>query len=95
MKYICTYCNVYAYDEEKGDPGSKLQPGTKIDDIPDSWLCPVCGMPKDYLQEVRDEIFSLKMTAYTETQHETTGSELLPFHSKEDAYWYLWGVPCM
>jgi len=71
MKYICTYCNVYAYDEEKGDPGSKLQPGTKIDDFPDSWLCPVCGMPKDYLQEVRDEIFSLKMTAYTETQHET------------------------
>ena len=71
MKYICTYCNVYAYDEEKGDPGSKLQPGTIIDDIPDSWLCPVCGMPKDYLQEVRDEIFSLKMTAYTETQHET------------------------
>ncbi|HSQ02228.1 MAG TPA: alpha-hydroxy-acid oxidizing protein [Methanobacterium sp.] len=71
MKYICTYCNVYAYDEEKGDPNSKLQPGTIIDDIPDSWLCPVCGMPKDYLQEVRDEIFSLKMTAYTETQHET------------------------
>jgi 4-hydroxymandelate oxidase len=71
MKYICTYCNVYAYDEEKGDQGSKLQPGTKIDDFPDSWLCPVCGMPKEYLQEVRDEIFTLKMTAYTETRHET------------------------
>lgn len=71
MKYICTYCNIYAYDEEKGDPETKLEPGTQIEDFPDSWLCPVCGMPKEYLQEVRDDIFSLKMTAYTETQHDT------------------------
>ena len=71
MKYICTYCNIYAYDEEKGDLDTKLEPGTKIEDFPDLWLCPVCGMPKEYLQEVRDDIFSLKMTAYTETQHDT------------------------
>ncbi|HEX7467386.1 MAG TPA: alpha-hydroxy-acid oxidizing protein [Methanobacterium sp.] len=71
MKYICTYCNIYAYDEEKGDPDTELEPGTLVDDFPDSWLCPVCGMPKEYLQEVRDDIFSLKMTAYTETQHDT------------------------
>jgi 4-hydroxymandelate oxidase len=71
MKYICTYCNTYAYDEEKGDPDTNLKPGTSVEDIPDSWLCPVCGMPKEYLQEIRDDIFSLKMTAYTETQHDT------------------------
>jgi 4-hydroxymandelate oxidase len=71
MKYICTYCNIYAYDEEKGDPDTELEPGTLVDDFPDSWLCPVCGMPKEYLQEVRDDIFSLKMTVYTETQHDT------------------------
>ncbi|MFZ0442862.1 MAG: alpha-hydroxy-acid oxidizing protein [Methanobacterium sp.] len=71
MKYICTYCNIYAYDEEKGDPDTELEPGTLVDDFPDTWLCPVCGMPKEYLQEVRDDIFSLKMTAYTETQHDT------------------------
>ena len=71
MKYICTYCNTYVYDEEKGDHDTKLEPGTNIEDIPESWLCPVCGMPKDYLQEIRDDIFSLKMTAYTETQHDT------------------------
>ena len=71
MKYVCTYCNIYAYDEEKGDPDTGLEPGTLVDNFPDSWLCPVCGMPKEYLQEVRDDIFSLKMTAYTETQHDT------------------------
>ena len=48
-----------------------LEPGTLVDNFPDTWLCPVCGMPKEYLQEVRDDIFSLKMTAYTETQHDT------------------------
>ena len=28
MKYICTYCNIYAYDEDKGDPETNLEPGT-------------------------------------------------------------------
>ena len=70
MKYICTYCNIYAYDEEKGDPDTKIEPGMKVIDFPDSWLCPVCGMPKEYLQEVRDDIFSLKINAYKETQNE-------------------------
>jgi 4-hydroxymandelate oxidase len=71
MKYVCTYCNIYAYDDEKGDTDTKLKPGTKLEDFPETWLCPVCQMPKDYLQEVRDDIFSLKMTAYTDTQYET------------------------
>lgn len=71
MKYICSYCNVYAYDDEKGDRDTKLEPGTLVDDFPDSWLCPVCGMPKNYLEEVRDDVFFLKMNAYSETPHET------------------------
>jgi 4-hydroxymandelate oxidase len=64
MKFICTYCNVYVYDEDSGDPATNLEAGTKWKQIPDTWLCPVCGMPKTYLQQVRDEVFSLKMTAY-------------------------------
>ena len=71
MKYVCTYCNTYVYDEDKGDPDTNLEPGTQLEDIPASWLCPVCGMPKEYLQEIREDIFSLKMTAYTETKHDT------------------------
>ncbi len=70
MKYICTYCNIYAYDEEKGDPETKLTPGTSLDDIPDSWLCPVCGMSKEYLKPVRDDVFTIKAKSYTETQHQ-------------------------
>jgi len=71
MKYICSYCNIYVYDEEEGDIETRLDPGTKLDEIPDSWLCPVCGMPKEYLKEVREDVFSLKRNAYKETQDQT------------------------
>jgi rubredoxin/flavin reductase (DIM6/NTAB) family NADH-FMN oxidoreductase RutF len=44
-KYICTVCN-YIYDPEIGDPDGGIQPGTRFEDIPDSWVCPVCGAKK-------------------------------------------------
>lgn len=64
MKFICTYCSTYVYDEEKGDPITGLGPGTLLTVIPDSWRCPVCGMPRTYLQQIRDEVFSLKWSVY-------------------------------
>lgn len=44
-KYVCTICG-YSYDEALGDPDGGLAPGTKFDDIPDSWVCPMCGVGK-------------------------------------------------
>lgn len=44
-KYICVVCG-YIYDEAAGDPDNGVAPGTKFDDIPDEWLCPLCGVPK-------------------------------------------------
>jgi hydroxylamine reductase len=45
-KWRCTACD-YIYDPDKGDPENGVVPGTKFEDIPDSWVCPVCGVPKD------------------------------------------------
>ena len=45
-KYQCLACP-YVYNEEKGDPEHGLKPGTKFKDIPDTWVCPVCGVGKD------------------------------------------------
>jgi 4-hydroxymandelate oxidase len=70
MKYICTYCNIYAYDEDKGDPATNLDAGTKWDQIPETWQCPVCGMPKTYLHQVSDEAFSRIMEGYAENPEE-------------------------
>ncbi len=72
MKYICTYCNVFAYDEEKGDLNAHLEPGTRVKDIPDSWRCPVCGMPKKFLKPVSDDVFALKIAAYQGKESESS-----------------------
>lgn len=45
-KYICDTCG-YIYDPEKGDPDSGIAPGTAFEDIPEDWVCPLCGVGKD------------------------------------------------
>ncbi|KAF1074415.1 rubredoxin [Halodesulfovibrio sp. MK-HDV] len=44
-KYVCVICG-YEYDPADGDPSNGVAPGTKFEDIPEDWLCPVCGAPK-------------------------------------------------
>jgi flavin reductase (DIM6/NTAB) family NADH-FMN oxidoreductase RutF len=41
----CTACG-YVYHPEDGDPNSGIAPGTSFEDLPDSWVCPVCGAEK-------------------------------------------------
>lgn len=42
-KYICSRCN-YIYDEARGEPHRGIKPGTKFDDLPDNYRCPVCAL---------------------------------------------------
>ena len=49
-KYVCEPCG-YVYDPEVGDPDGGIAPGTAFEDIPDDWVCPVCGMGKDAFAE--------------------------------------------
>ena len=44
-RYVCTICG-YVYDPEQGDPDNGVAPGTKWEDVPDDWECPVCGAGK-------------------------------------------------
>jgi rubredoxin len=44
--YICEVCG-YEYDPAKGDPDNDVPAGTAWKDVPDDWLCPVCGAEKD------------------------------------------------
>ncbi|MFA6309503.1 MAG: rubredoxin [Clostridia bacterium] len=48
-KYVCTVCG-YIYDPEIGDPDGGIKPGTSFADIPDDWVCPVCGAAKDMFE---------------------------------------------
>ena len=49
-KYVCSLCG-YVYDPEVGDPDGGIAPGTKFEDIPDDWVCPLCGATKDMFQK--------------------------------------------
>ena len=44
--YVCTACG-YVYDPSEGDPDGGIAPGTAFEDIPDDWICPVCGVSKE------------------------------------------------
>lgn len=50
MKYICDVCG-YEYDEELGDLDNGIEPGTAWEDVPEDYLCPLCGVGKDLFVE--------------------------------------------
>ena len=45
-KWVCEVCG-YIYDPAVGDPTNDVPAGTAFADIPDSWVCPECGVGKD------------------------------------------------
>ena len=49
-KYVCGPCG-YEYDPEKGDPDNGVAPGTAFEDLPDDWVCPICGVGKDMFEK--------------------------------------------
>ena len=49
-KYVCELCG-YTYDEAAGIPDEGIAPGTKFDDLPADWVCPICGAPKDQIKK--------------------------------------------
>jgi flavin reductase (DIM6/NTAB) family NADH-FMN oxidoreductase RutF/rubredoxin len=49
-KYTCSVCG-YVYDPEKGDPDNGIKPGTPFEELPDDWVCPVCGADKSQFEK--------------------------------------------
>ena len=52
-KYICDVCG-YVYDPAVGDPDNDIPAGRAFEDLPDSWLCPLCGVGKDEFSVVEE-----------------------------------------
>ena len=52
MKYICTVCG-FEYDEEVGYPEAGIAPGTKWEDVPEDFECPLCGVERNCLKRLR------------------------------------------
>lgn len=49
-KYECTICG-YVYDPMVGDPDNGIEPETPFDELPEDWVCPLCGVGKEDFDE--------------------------------------------
>ena len=54
-RYRCNVCNMFEYDETRGDSTTNIKPGTKPEDFPDDWRCPICGSDKTHLAPIKEE----------------------------------------
>ena len=52
-RYKCMVCS-YIYDPAVGDPAGGIEPGTAFESLPDSWVCPECGVGKDQFEKVEE-----------------------------------------
>ena len=50
-KYECQVCG-WVYDEDVGDPESGISAGTKFEDLPDDWVCPMCSAGKEDFERI-------------------------------------------
>jgi len=41
-----------------GDPDNGISPGTSFENLPDDWICPVCGAPKDQFEKINSELLT-------------------------------------
>ena len=51
--WMCRACG-HVYDPAEGDPDSGIPPGTPFEDLPDTWMCPVCGARKSDFEKIDD-----------------------------------------
>ena len=50
--YMCVICG-FVYEEAKGLPDQGIPPGTRWEDVPDTWVCPDCVAGKDEFEMVK------------------------------------------
>ncbi|MBR6758478.1 MAG: rubredoxin [Bacteroidaceae bacterium] len=50
-KYVCDVCG-WIYDPAIGDPDNDVAPGIAFENLPEDWVCPLCGVGKEDFSEV-------------------------------------------
>ena len=53
MRYVCDVCG-WIYDEKVGDADLGIEPGTKFDELPENFACPLCMVGKEMFREVEE-----------------------------------------
>jgi rubredoxin len=42
----------YVYDPAEGDFENRVPPGTPFEELPEEWVCPLCGAEKQYFEKL-------------------------------------------
>ena len=50
-KYVCNPCG-WIYDPTVGDPENGIEAGTAFENLPEDWVCPLCGADKEAFEEI-------------------------------------------
>jgi len=56
VRYRCNVCNVFEYDDTRGDSVTSMKPGTKPEDFPDDWKCPICKSDKTHQIPLKEDV---------------------------------------
>lgn len=54
ISHVCELCG-YEYQPKAGDPENGIAPDTDFEDLPDDWVCPMCGASKEDFTEERTD----------------------------------------
>jgi len=78
QKYKCSICG-YIFDESAGVPKKGIAPGTKWEDVPDTFVCPLCNAPKSMfklIEEIKSNPVDSKESIHIEDLKELSAGEI-------------------
>jgi rubredoxin len=76
-KYVCSVCG-FVYDEAKGIPEAGIAQGTKWEELPEDWICPLCGATKDEFEKQGELAASTTEEPISEVESSTDMKEMSP-----------------
>lgn len=76
-QYICSVCG-FIYDEAKGIPEANIAPGTTWGELPEDWVCPICGASKSEFEKQGESVAPQKKKAIPVIEQSTDMREMSP-----------------
>ncbi len=89
MRYRCDVCNVFEYDDTRGSSTTGIKPGTKPEDFPEGWECPICKSDKTHLKLIVAEIKTKEIEETITCPHCGVKSKITISTAKKDLGGYL------
>lgn len=89
VRYRCNICNVFEYDDARGDSVTSMKPGTKPGDFPDDWKCPICKSDKTHQIPIKEEVKEEKVQEIITCPHCGTKSKVTISSAKMELGGYL------